>query len=90
MLLSDGQENVGEAIKLTDLADARDVELVVVRLSGPQGVAEVLLEQLQAPPDAREGQSFELTAIVRSTTRTGARLRVFGDGGLIYSQEVRL
>jgi len=90
VLLSDGRENVGEAIQLADLAAARDVQLLAVPLSGPQGVAEVLLEGLQAPAGAREGQSLDLTAVVRSTTRTGAHLRVFGDGELIHSEEVRL
>ncbi len=90
VLLSDGQENVGKAIELAELAAARDVGLVYVPLSAPHGVAEVLLERLEAPTDAREGQSIELTAVVRSTIRSGARLQIFGDGQLIYSEDVRL
>jgi Mg-chelatase subunit ChlD len=90
VLLSDGQENVGKAMELAELAAAREVGLAYVPLSAPHGVAEVLLERLEAPTDAREGQSIKLTAVVRSTIRSGARLQVFGDGQLIYSEEVRL
>jgi Mg-chelatase subunit ChlD len=90
VLLSDGRENVRQAISQAELAAANGIELTYVPLSGAEGDVEVLVEALDAPADVRQGQSFDLTAILRSTAQVDATLRVFGDGQLIHSQEVRL
>lgn len=90
VLLSDGRENIGHALSQSELAAAQGIELVFVSLGGPEGEAEVLLEELDAPPYAREGQELELEVSVRSTVQIDAALRVFGDGNLVHSQEVRL
>jgi uncharacterized membrane protein/Mg-chelatase subunit ChlD len=90
ILLSDGRENLGRALAQAELAAAHDIELSFVPLSGPQGQVEVRVETLDAPTDVRRGQGFDLTILVHSTSRVGATMRVFGDGELIHSQEVRL
>ncbi len=90
VLLSDGRENVGRALAQAELAAAHDIELTFVPLSGPEGAVEVLVETLDAPADVRQGQGFDLTAVVRSTAQVGATLRVFADGQLFYAQAVRL
>ncbi|GAB4539312.1 MAG: VWA domain-containing protein [Anaerolineae bacterium] len=90
VLLSDGRENLGHALAQAELAAAREIELTFIPLGGPEGDVEVLVEALEAPSDARQGQDFDLTALVHSTDQLGATLRVFSDGQLIHSQEVRL
>lgn len=90
VLLSDGRENLGSAVEQAELAALHGVELVYVPLQGPQGELEVLVESLEAPAGVRQGQSFDLTAVVRSSARVAASLRVFADGRLIRSQEVQL
>jgi Mg-chelatase subunit ChlD/uncharacterized membrane protein len=90
VLLSDGRENVGRALAQAELAAAHGIELTFVPLSGPEGEIEVLVEALDAPADVRQGQGFDLTVVVHSTAQVGATLRVFGDGRLIHSQDVRL
>jgi len=90
VLLSDGRENLRQALAQAELAAANQIELAYAPLSGPQGEVEVLVEALDAPGDVRQGQSFDLTAVVRSTAQVGATLRVLADGQLIYSQDVRL
>jgi len=90
VLLSDGRENLGYALAQAELAAAHGIELSFVPLGGPEGDVEVLVEALDAPADVRQGQGFDLTAVVHSTARVGATLRVFGDGQLIHSQDVSL
>ncbi|MEJ2710398.1 MAG: VWA domain-containing protein, partial [Anaerolineales bacterium] len=90
VLLSDGRENVGQALEQAELAAIQDIQLMYVSLGDLQEQVEVLVDSLEAPADVREGQDFELTILVQSSGQTGALLRVFGDGDLIHSQEVRL
>jgi uncharacterized membrane protein len=90
VLLSDGRENLGEALAQAELAAAHQIELVYQPLRAPEGEVEVLLDALQAPAEVRIGQRFELTAIVGSTAPVGATLRVFADGRLVRSQELVL
>jgi uncharacterized membrane protein len=90
VLLSDGRENLGEALAQAELAAAHQIEVVYQPLRAPQGEVEVLLDALQAPAEVRVGQRFELTALVDSTAPVGATLRVFADGRLVRSQELAL
>lgn len=90
ILLSDGRENLGHALDQAELAAAHDIELSYVPLGTPSGDAEALIESLNAPADARQGQGFDLTVVVHSTAQQAAALRVFGDGQLIHSETVRL
>lgn len=90
VLLSDGRQNLGRALEQAELAAVQNIELAYIPLEGPQGEVEVLVDTLEGPADVRQGQSIDLTAIVHSTAQVGATLRVFADGQLIHSQEVRL
>src|SRR5690606_32769055 len=90
VLLSDGRQNLGDALTQAELAAARGIELSFVPLGQADSGVEVRLEALDAPADVRQGQSFELAVTVNSTAPMDAVLRVLGDGQLIHSQAVRL
>jgi uncharacterized membrane protein/Mg-chelatase subunit ChlD len=90
VLLSDGRENVGQALEQAELAAAHGIELTYVPLGEELEGAEVILNQLEAPADVHQGEQFELIAQVESSTQTEADLRLFTDGTLIYSEVVRL
>lgn len=90
VLLSDGRENLGAALEQAELAAAYGVELVYAPLGEEAGAPEVLVESLNAPPDARQGEELSLEVVVRSNEPTGAALRVFADGALIYTRDVSL
>jgi uncharacterized membrane protein len=90
VLISDGQENVGQALKQAEYAAALDIELSYVPIGGDEGQVEVLVEAVQAPAGIREGQQFELRVFVHSTAETNATLRIFGDTTLLQTQAVRL
>jgi Ca-activated chloride channel family protein len=90
LLLSDGRENLQQAVKQAEVAALQGVELSYRPLGPGSAEAEVQLESLKAPSEARFGQDFELEIRVNSTVKTGAQLQVFGDGNLIDSREVDL
>jgi uncharacterized membrane protein len=90
VLLSDGRENLGQALAQAELAAAHGIELSFVSLGGPEGDAEVLVEGLETPANVHQGQRFDLVALVHSTVRVGATLHASADGRVIHSQDVRL
>lgn len=94
ILLSDGQETVGEARRLADLAAARQVEVsaLPLGLSPEDGTtqAEVLVEHVAAPAQARQGQSIPLEVTVTANQPTQATLRLLGGGTLLESRPVSL
>lgn len=90
VLLSDGRQNLGEALTQAELAAARGIELTFVPLGQADAGVEVRLEALDAPADVRQRQGFDLAVTVNSTAPMNAVLRVMGDGQLIHSQAVRL
>ncbi len=90
VLLSDGRENLGEALAQAELAAAHEIAVDYVPLRGPEGEVEVLIEALQAPPEVRLGQRFDLSVSLHSSAEVGASLRVLSEGKLIHAQELRL
>ena len=92
VLLSDGQENMRQAIEQAELAALQGIELSYIALGEDQqsGEAEVLIDDLQVPNDIRLGENLELHLAVRSTTAQNAVLRVFAEDALVWSEEVSL
>jgi len=90
VLLSDGRQNLGQAIEQAELAAAHGTELTYIPLGKTGGETEVLLESLESPTSVRQGQSFELTAVIHSTLPANAELRIFTDGQLAESLSVSL
>ncbi|NOZ28850.1 MAG: VWA domain-containing protein [Chloroflexi bacterium] len=90
VILSDGLENVGRAAEQVDLAIARGVEIAYVPLGSQRGQVEAYLDRLEAPARVRQGQRFDVTAVIQSTVAQPAVLHLFDEGTLIRSQEVRL
>jgi Ca-activated chloride channel family protein len=90
LLLSDGRENVQQAVKQAEVAALQGVELSYLTLGEQVSEAEVQIESLKAPTESHFGQDFDLEITLHSTVKTGAELQVFGDGSLIHSQEVGL
>jgi len=88
VLLSDGLENAGHAADLVDLAAARGVQIDVVPLNPISGAAETYLDALEAPASVRQGQAFEVVAVVHSTAAGSATVRLFGDGQLIATRDL--
>lgn len=90
VLLSDGLENVGRAADVVELASARGVQIDVAALTPPTGQSEAYLDALEAPATVRQGQAFELIAVVQSATAGPATVRLLGDGKLIDTRSLTL
>lgn len=89
VVLSDGRENLERAEPAAALAAAAGVQVMAVPLSASSG-PEVLLRQLDAPSQLREGERFSVTVQVDATVPSLATLHVLVDGALAATQEVEL
>jgi Mg-chelatase subunit ChlD/uncharacterized membrane protein len=89
VLLSDGRENLDHAEPAAALASAAHVQLMTVPLGEADG-PEVLVRQLDAPGQLREGERFSVTAQVDSTTSNAATVHLLMDGQLLTSQQLDL
>ncbi|MCP4536200.1 MAG: VWA domain-containing protein [Chloroflexi bacterium] len=90
VLLSDGQENIGDALAQANLAAARGAEIAIVPLLAPQAAQEAYLEDVQVPSSVRQGQTFAVIAVVESTLAQEAKMYLLGDGQLLASETVSL
>ncbi len=79
VLISDGNENIGNALAEADVAKANGIPIDVVPIEY-ESPNEVVFENLKAPPRARPGQTADLRLLLRS--QRAARGTVFlRDGG---------
>jgi Mg-chelatase subunit ChlD len=90
VLLSDGHENLRYAIQQAEITAAQGVELLFVSLGGPAGEDEAWVTSLQAPTHVREGQDFELSAVIYSNAGQTAELALFADNNLLETRSVNL
>lgn len=76
VLVSDGNENVGDALQEADQFRAAGVpiDIVPVRYDHRN---EIIVERLTAPPTANADETVSLQVVVRSEQPTKGRLRVF-------------
>jgi uncharacterized membrane protein len=84
VMLSDGQQNVGDAIASARLLRSQGVRVDVVPVHAPGG-AEVLVEDVTVPSQLRPRESFPLTVTVHSTVATTAGVTIFRDRTLLGS-----
>lgn len=89
VLLSDGQQNVGDALVAARLLHAQGVRIDIAptRLkSGP----EVLVDRVDVPSQLRPDERFSLTVSLQSTVDTTTGLDVYLDHALLLSRQVRV
>jgi len=89
VLLSDGNENLGNAAKEAQDAAANDIDIIASPLA-IRHEAEVLVDSLLVPPRARPHQPIELRACIRSSTETDVAVKVFRDHEQIAEGTVHL
>ncbi len=76
VLLSDGVQNVGEAVALLDLARASEIEVFTLPLSSEREY-EVWVRELETESQVRAGETFQVRAIVETVTDTEAQVRLY-------------
>ena len=89
VVLSDGNENLGEALQEAPVARANDVAIDVVPLTSPAR-REVLLENLNLPGEAKIGEPVDVRILARSTVATPATIKLFRNGKYLGSKSVEL
>ena len=89
VLLSDGNENLGSAMKEAQIAVLSHVQISVVPIEqGPRTA--IFVDQLTAPATLRQGERFAITATIQSTATAQGTLYLFSDGGLSAQEQVQL
>ncbi|MBV9864225.1 MAG: VWA domain-containing protein [Abitibacteriaceae bacterium] len=89
VILSDGNENLGNALDEAQVARNNDVTIDVVPLTSPQR-HEVLLEKLTLPSEAKIGEPLEVKVVARATQDTDSQIKLFRDGKYLGSRNVHL
>lgn len=89
VLLSDGNDTGGQARDAILAAAGRGVRLDVV-MPADETYPEALIDDLEAPPGARVGESVDLSVRVRSTIETAPTLRLLADGETVATRDLAL
>jgi Ca-activated chloride channel family protein len=89
VLLSDGNDTVGEAEEAIAAASARGIRLDVA-MPADESAAEVLVDAVDAPNGARVGETIDLLVRLRSTVTSDATLRLLADGATIATRDLEL
>jgi uncharacterized membrane protein len=86
VLLSDGRDTSDRAL---EAAQRSGIELSVVPLHRT-AVPEVLVERVAVPRQLKQGEAFDLTAHLRSTVATNAKVKLYQNQFLLETREVAL
>jgi uncharacterized membrane protein len=89
VLLSDGQQNLGDAVEQARYLQTQGVQVDIVPLEGSTG-PEVLVASVIVPSSARTGEKVPIEVEVRSTQTATAALRVYVDGAMVAGRDVVL
>ena len=76
VLLSDGNENRGNAVEQALAAKALGVEIDVVPIEYHYD-REVLVEKVSIPPDVKKGETVNINVVVRASEPTSGTLQIF-------------
>jgi Mg-chelatase subunit ChlD len=94
VLISDGNENLENAVEEARLLKAEAIEVHTRAVNtvndGSRKQGEIAVRELLAPQQLAEGEAFELKATVDSTVDTDAKLRIFRNDSLIAERDVQL
>ena len=89
VLLSDGNENIGDAVQAVMAAKPLDVTVDVVTLNTHEG-ADVAVQRLSIPSSLKKGQPFDAKIFALSDREQQANVRLFRNDQLLSEQSVRL
>jgi uncharacterized membrane protein len=89
VILSDGQQTVGDALAAARRAAAIGVEVQYVQFERPP-LPEVQLTDVRAPSIVGAGQSFDLSLTVESDQESPATITVLASGEIVHRESVTL
>jgi len=89
LLLSDGNENVGDAIAAATAAKSLGVTMDVIPLGAARG-NDVSIQKLSLPNNLKKGQTFEVKIFAQADKAQTATVRLFRNDQYLDSQNVEL
>ncbi|MSU64078.1 MAG: VWA domain-containing protein [Pedosphaera sp.] len=89
VLLSDGNENVGDVMNAVHAARPLGVSIDVVPLGVGRG-HDVSVQKLSLPGNLKKGQTFEVKIFAQADTAQKAKVRLYRNDQLLGDQEVTL
>ncbi|MBE3559406.1 MAG: VWA domain-containing protein [Ktedonobacteraceae bacterium] len=89
ILLTDGQQNIGDALQEAQLLQQQGIRLDIVPLPEIKG-PEARIDGLETPNQLRVGERFTLHLKVYSTVAQKATLRLYRDQNLVSQQSIQL
>ncbi len=90
LLVSDGNENRGEAARIVPLLRSRGVPVWVLPVYPSQGRNEVYLSDLVLPQQVDSAEGFEVRAAIESLRDVPARVRLLRDGVVQSERQLTL
>ena len=90
VLLSDGNENVGNSLEQAALAQGQQVRISVVPLQRDIRGGEMLLLGMSAPASVHAGAPFRLSTVVESLQPAQATLTLLRDGATLETRKLTL
>ncbi|MCO5296183.1 MAG: VWA domain-containing protein [Fimbriimonadaceae bacterium] len=90
VVLSDGNETLGDAADAARVAAADGIEIDVVPLGSQGRAGEVLVESAELPRDVRIGQPFAVRVGVDADRATRAVVTLDRDGSIVRRETVRV
>lgn len=89
ILMSDGEENVGDFLRQGQLLRDRGIKVDVLPLAGKER-KDAAVEAVRVPEKLFQAEAYTAQVTIRSTSSGTAQLRVFEDNEEITSQTVQL
>lgn len=90
VLVSDGSENAGDALREARVAAANGVRVTTVHVATKADPGEVLVERVDAPPLVEKGEPYTVRATVVATSPTRARVAFTRNGKLVRQEDLDL
>jgi Ca-activated chloride channel family protein len=90
ILISDGNENRGESMRVLPFLRAQGVEVSTLPVSLARGKNEIYVSDLVLPQQVDSAESFEVRGAIESLGNAKARVKLLRDGALRREQEIRL
>lgn len=90
VLLTDGNENMDQALDMVSLAKAMGIEIFPISLFSKHSSSEIFVETLETPPHVSLNTPFEIRLVLVSTGETNGDLTIQRNDTLILNKSIRL
>jgi len=90
LLISDGNENHGEAMRAASLLRAQGMQVWTLPVSLAHGRNEVYLSDFVLPQQVDSAEGFTIEGKIESSRAAAARVKLLRDGQLVSEQEIQL